>query len=102
MTHLWTYEPTVVSYDNYEVLTGRIPIRVLTFVEWDLHFIVLPSYILRRPGESFRRDNIDLSHFLHKRIRRVSHEFPVPYYSALNTWDGDLTKSPSMVQTMPM
>lgn len=76
----------MTSYDNAGVLPGLVPIRALTFVEWDLHLIVPPSDILRRPGNSLPRTHVELIRFLHKRIIRVSHNFPVPSDSALGMW----------------
>lgn len=76
----------VSQYVNYVVLTGLVSLRALSLPEWELHFIVPPSYILLRPGNSLPSSHLELVRLLHKLQRLISDWFPVPSDSAIDTW----------------
>lgn len=76
----------LAQYAKSGMIPSRVPLRALSFTEWDLQIVVPPREILPRPEKVLPSDHIDLARLLHKFLRRITEGLPLKIDLTLDTW----------------
>ena len=84
---LWKDKELINEYVTARDLPGRLPVRALSFPEWDLRFVVPDHAVLRQKDETHERARIELTRLLYKRLRRIHEGYPVGRDMAFDTWN---------------